>query len=115
MRIPKRYGESRIDRCPFCGVQATAYNSQGMHVCARHTDALLGDMKCLCGEALEMRSGKWGVYFSCPRCGNVNSRRVFETNQAVDVSVKKKAGHHQEQDPGPKEIIVRSDDPYWCG
>src|SRR3989344_6781792 len=83
MHIPKRYGQSRIERCPFCSQAATARNKQQVPVCRHHRDNSLGEMRCLCGSSLEMREGKWGIFFSCFKCGNMDLRKVLEFN-AVD-------------------------------
>lgn len=67
----KQYGESKEDNCPFCGKRATRQNSQGVPVCQAHTEQSL-DLKCLCGEWLDVKSGKWGPYFNCMKCGNLS-------------------------------------------
>ncbi|MFP4111657.1 MAG: hypothetical protein ACLFPQ_03310 [Candidatus Woesearchaeota archaeon] len=82
----KIYGQSRVDSCPFCGAQSTTKNKQGLAVCLKHKDAVLNDMKCACGKWLELRTGKWGSYFNCLKCGNINMRKVFEFNEIKDVS-----------------------------
>jgi len=76
----KIYGVSREDNCPFCGRRATTKNEQGMPVCVQHKSSLLDDMKCVCGKYLEMRTGKYGLFFSCIKCGNMSMRKVFEFN-----------------------------------
>jgi hypothetical protein len=30
--------------------------------------------------------GKYGIFFSCIKCGNISPSRVFEINEVVDVS-----------------------------
>jgi hypothetical protein len=105
MYIPKRYGESRIDTCPFCKQHATATNKQGVAVCIRHKNNSLPDMKCACGSYLELRNGKFGVYFSCLKCGNVSLSKALEMNDV-------EAPENKTITPAePKEWIVRSDDP----
>jgi hypothetical protein len=134
MYIPKRYGESKVDKCPFCGSQAITLNTQKIPVCLAHKSAVLDDMKCVCGQYLETKIGKFGVYFSCIRCGNLNLRKVLEINtpkdksasaiksQGPDKSVpncsQSQKNHpfssspsNQKDTQGPKEIIIRSDDP----
>jgi hypothetical protein len=80
MRIPKKYGQSRVDKCPFCDKQATTTNDQMIPVCLAHKKEFLDDMKCICGEELDVRVGKFGVFFSCMKCGNMNLRKVLEIN-----------------------------------
>ncbi len=120
MYIPKKYGESKIDKCPFCGRQAVLTNSQGLPVCSNHKNAVLNQMKCVCGETADLMTGKFGVYFNCLNCGNVNARKIFEMNQVEDASGGEK---HEEkiisspklypdkQKEPQKEITIRSDDP----
>ncbi len=81
MYIPKKYGQSRVDKCPFCGQQATAYNAQKVPTCLKHKDSGLGEMKCSCGSWLEMKSGKFGIFFTCLKCGNMNLKKVLEINE----------------------------------
>jgi hypothetical protein len=78
MYIPKKYGQSRIDCCPFCGKQATSHNKQGIPVCTTHKNEELSEVKCMCGEWLTLKTGKWGPYFQCIRCGNINFKRALE-------------------------------------
>lgn len=80
MHIPKRYGESRIENCPFCSKQAIIKNPQGIPVCMAHKTQKLPDMKCSCGEHLMIQEGKFGVFFNCIKCGNINLKRVLEIN-----------------------------------
>lgn len=80
MFIPKKYGESRIEKCPFCEKQATTINKQGIAVCVIHREDTLDDLKCVCGETLDILKGKFGVFFKCIDCGNMNLRKVLEFN-----------------------------------
>lgn len=80
MYLPKRYGESKIASCPFCGRQAYAKNKEGIPVCSDHKDASFGIMKCICGSTLDMREGKWGPFFICDKCGIVNMKKAMEMN-----------------------------------
>lgn len=128
MYLPKRYGESKIEECPFCGRQSTLKNQQDISVCAKHKDSLLNEMKCVCGEYLETCTGKWGLYFRCARCGNVNKRKVFEMNVIKDVSKidfdkpssetkeQPKKGYLSEisEKKERKEITITSRDTDWC-
>ena len=123
MYIPKRYGQSKTDKCPFCGMQATMQNSDGVPVCRKHTGSSLGDMMCACGEPLELRNGKFGPYFFCESCGNINFRKALEMNEGrinrkrepelrprnprKFEEIKSKIGNEKN---GPKEFVVRSDE-----
>jgi len=80
MRIPKRYGSYRVDKCPFCGKQATTSNKQGVPTCIKHKDNELLDLKCACGDWLDLMDGKYGPYFKCMKCGNVSFSRALEIN-----------------------------------
>jgi hypothetical protein len=83
VRIPKRYGDYRREECPFCSKQAITKNSQGVPVCMQHKARLLDGLKCQCGGWLELRTGKWGPYFFCIKCGNVNFRKALELNPGI--------------------------------
>jgi predicted RNA-binding Zn-ribbon protein involved in translation (DUF1610 family) len=83
MYMRKRYGESRIETCPFCGRQAIIKNVQGIPVCTDHRDKLLPEMKCTCGEHLLIQNGKFGVFFNCFKCGNINFRKILEINPDI--------------------------------
>lgn len=123
MYIPKRYGMSKIDSCPFCQKHATTMNSQKVPVCAAHKQEMLDGLKCICGSTLDILNGKFGVFFSCMKCGNISLKKVLEFN---DVKPKAKVVYssqrfgnnssnnlkqNQRQPTERKEIIVRSDDP----
>ena len=113
MFIPKKYGQSKIDKCPFCQKQATIKNKQGLPVCTDHKQELLDGLKCLCGSNLEMLSGKFGIFFSCFKCGNISLRKALEIND-VKPRVKQEniySGQSSKETSGRKEITIRSDDP----
>ncbi|MBD3204258.1 hypothetical protein GF327_08240 [Candidatus Woesearchaeota archaeon] len=77
----KIYGQSRIDRCPFCQKRAIYKNKQGLVVCKEHKNSMLQDVKCVCGTYLEIRSGRYGPYFFCTNCGNISLKKGLEFNQ----------------------------------
>ena len=112
MYIPKKYGQSKIDNCPFCKKQATAINSQNVPVCPNHKKDLLDDLKCVCGSTLEMLHGKFGVFFKCINCGNLNLRKVMEFN-AIKTKIKEDNSYSNKITnlQGKTTITVRSDDP----
>ncbi len=118
MYIPKRYGESKVDKCPFCKASAMLMSPQGVPVCKDHLDAQLPEMKCVCGEYLDMMKGKFGVFFKCITCGTMNMRKVLEINPIKDVSEKakekemfKKTYTQTAPKKNPREQTIRSDDP----
>src|SRR3989344_5101124 len=80
MFIPKRYGQSKVENCPFCSKVAMSMNKQGVPVCSMHKEEILEDLKCICGEALDILKGKFGVFFNCMKCGNMNMRKMMEVN-----------------------------------
>ena len=98
----KRYRESRIDKCPFCGKMGVIKNNQGVPVCINHKGNELKDLKCVCGEWLDIKQGKWGPYFHCMNCGNVSFKKGLEMNPQVKDNQKKKTER--------KEITIRSDE-----
>jgi len=95
----KRYGESRIDNCPFCGKIAVVKNSQGVPVCQSHRGNKLTDLKCVCGEYLDLSEGKWGPYFRCMNCGNISFKKGLDMNTHIKSQNKS----------NKKEIRVTSD------
>jgi hypothetical protein len=128
MRIPKRYGQSKSNKCPFCGIEAVFHNAQGIPVCRKHKDMNLNDLKCMCGESLESRTGKFGAYFHCMNCGNVNFRRALEVNEGrlnrqkmPEIVTREKKYNNpkkfeevkselKKEKSGPTETTVRSDE-----
>lgn len=110
MHIPKKYGHSRIDRCPFCERQATAVNKQGIPVCISHRESELKGLRCVCGESLDVMNGRYGAYFSCVRCGNMSFRKALEINDVRNKAAKSGKAPGR-PDKERKEITVRSDDP----
>jgi hypothetical protein len=116
MFIPKQYGKSRVDSCPFCGKQSTSVNKQGVPVCLQHKNEEFSGLKCFCGESLDLRSGKWGPYFYCFKCGNVSFAKGLEANPNIGkvegkfkVQQKAKQTYKVEEKKG-KEIVIRSDE-----
>ena len=116
MHIPKRYGQSKVDLCPFCEKAATAKNSQDVPVCQAHKKMLLPDLKCSCNSYLELRKGKFGVYFNCMNCGNMNMKKALslnpkfraDTNVPVNDAIVKTVNKPSKQDK--KEITITSDE-----
>jgi hypothetical protein len=84
MRIPKRYGHSKVDSCPFCNKIGTVKNNQGVSVCENHKNSAIQDLKCVCGDYLDLRNGKYGAYFNCMNCGNMNMNKVLSMNPNVE-------------------------------
>jgi hypothetical protein len=84
----KRYGEAKIAACPFCGAGAYSKNKDGVPVCAAHKNSSLGEMKCACGEWLDMRQGKWGPFFLCSKCGPVNMTKALSTQSESGIAKK---------------------------
>ena len=127
MHIPKKYGQSKVDSCPFCSKIATLKNRQGVPVCIAHKDETIDELKCLCGEYLEMLEGKYGVFFKCTKCGNMNLKKVMEFNtikpksKPANTNASNKTYMEQRtpkytaasysKPTQKKEITVRSDDP----
>ncbi len=74
----KAYGEYQIKSCPFCSRQATQKNEFGLEVCYQHLKAKMEEIKCTCGSWLEQKSGKFGTYYNCLNCGNLNFQKAME-------------------------------------
>lgn len=85
MYIPKRYGQSKADNCPFCGKRAITENSQGLPVCKEHKQNNL-ELKCFCGSWLDIRKGKWGPFCTCIKCGVLSFSKAMAINEEkIDV------------------------------
>jgi len=80
----KTYGNYKTSTCPFCERLATSKNEQGLEVCHKHKTKLLDEIKCVCGSWLESCSGKFGPYFNCLNCGNVNYNKAMEMKEMRD-------------------------------
>ncbi|MBU0665877.1 MAG: hypothetical protein ABIC91_03255 [Nanoarchaeota archaeon] len=99
----KVYGEYKKDICPFCEKQATSINQQGVPVCQQHKTEELPLMKCVCGETLDLKTGKFGAYFHCMNCGNISFHKAMDINPKINFERKKEATQK-------KEITVTSDE-----
>jgi len=82
----KIYGSYRTESCPFCERTATTLNSQKLPVCHQHKNAVLGEVKCSCGDYLDIMTGKYGAFFNCMNCGPQNLEKIYSINRIVDVS-----------------------------
>lgn len=71
----KIYGQSQNTSCIFCGAIATATNGQGLPACIKHTTQELEDIRCTCGEWLDIKQSKWGAFFTCVNCGAVSLQK----------------------------------------
>lgn len=76
----KVYGSYKVESCPFCGEPAYNVNPEGVPVCKDHKNRKLPAMRCACGEYLDMKKGKFGVFFTCFNCGAINARKAYEMN-----------------------------------
>ena len=104
MYIPKKYGQSKIQNCPFCGKTAVSQNSQGIPVCANHKSEKLDNFKCACGEYLEVRSGKFGPYFYCMNCGNINFKKGLDMNPHIKDNINSEQSNDSSTDnPSDKD------------
>ena len=113
MYIPKRYGQSRIDSCPFCKKDATTKNKQQVPVCYAHKASILNDLTCFCGDYLELKDGKFGIYFVCTNCGNINIKKALEMNPELGEEPKTKEktiSKKETKTKEKKEITITSDD-----
>ncbi|MEK6822829.1 MAG: hypothetical protein AABY13_03290 [Nanoarchaeota archaeon] len=121
MRLPKRYGESKETKCPFCSKPAMSISVQQVPVCKNHVDTKLPDIRCACGSWLEMREGKWGPFFLCDRCGPVSFKKGIEMlgfmkpKDAIQTTSPSSTKQATTTKPAPARQpvtqVVRSDDP----
>lgn len=113
-----------MESCPFCGRQAIVMNPQGVSVCTTHREAYL-DLKCICGQPLDILKGKYGTYGNCLRCGNISLKKALDINdtlkampsiklQSKDMTVNAESVKQVKlsvSNNKPKDTIIRSDDP----
>jgi len=109
MRIPKKYGSYREDLCPFCKGNATTKNPQQVPVCYGHKKSVMKDLTCFCGDLLELKDGKYGVYFNCMNCGNMNIKKAVEMNPEFK-EVKQEKKKRPPLFPTSKETTITSDE-----
>ena len=57
-----------------------------------------------------MLQGKFGVFFKCMKCGNINLRKVMEFN-TINPKPKAEKNYIQKTSSAKKTVTVRSDDP----
>src|SRR3989338_5521336 len=91
-RRQKTYGSYKVSHCPFCEKIATCKNEQGLDVCRLHTRQKIGEIKCVCGSWLETRSGKFGPYFNCIKCGNINYNKGMAMRELTAPAFQKEVG-----------------------
>ena len=84
MRYKKVYGQSRIETCVFCDKTATLKNKQGVPVCSNHQNSKLNDFKCSCGKYMDLKEGKYGIFFTCIDCGTMSLQKALSINQVND-------------------------------
>ena len=80
MRIKKNYDDHKVSRCPFCSGAAITKNPQGIPVCLKHKLEELLDLKCKCGEFLDIKISKYGPFFVCLNCGIVKFKTGLSIN-----------------------------------
>jgi len=116
MFIPKKYGQSKVNKCPFCEEHAIRKNMQGVPVCEKHCQEKLSEYACFCKSPLELKQGKFGPYFNCLKCGNQNFKRVLELGAIIKQKPAENPTPEQERHAhkGPaKEITITTNDPEW--
>lgn len=116
MHIPKRYGQSKINRCPFCEKQSTTENIQGIPTCSVHKKEELLDFKCVCGEWLDIKKGKYGAFFLCMNCGPISLSKALEINpikprqEPKQTEKNESSSKKKPADKEKREITIRSDE-----
>ena len=85
----------------------------------------MAEMKCICGNYLEPRRGKYGLFFICQKCGIVNKRKASEVNTVkefheseTEASVREVKEKKQEQKINSeptirREITIDTNDVEW--
>ena len=117
MRGKKVYGQSKIYICPFCDKKALTENKQGLPVCLKHKGQVLSNMKCVCGNWLDVMKGKWGAFFNCINCGNINLRKGLEMNPAVKSTVSKekpKRSYNAIKETKKEVVLTSREADFYC-
>jgi len=78
-------------------------------------------MKCICGETMDMMSGKYGPFFSCMKHGNMNLRKALEINplpastpaSSEPSFVKSEENEKKAEKKRRTETVVTSDELDW--
>ncbi len=89
-KVTKTYGQTTPE-CFFCGTHATIRNKEGIPCCRTCKDKTQQFNCSTCNDELEIKSGKFGTYFYCWKCGrNVSmyelkkfkqdERKIFNQN-----------------------------------
>ncbi len=86
MKYKKVYGEHSNSTCLFCNKVAITKNEQNVPVCKDHIKSILNDFKCSCGEYLDIRESKYGIFFICMNCGPVSLKKALLINEVKDES-----------------------------
>ena len=110
MYIAKRYGQSKADICPFCRKDATTKNKQEVPVCYVHKSSIVQDLTCFCGDYLELKDGKFGIYFNCTNCGNINIKKALVMNPELGKNPKNEEKIKSKSKESKKEITITSDE-----
>ena len=76
----KVYGAGRDNTCPFCGASATTTNDQKLPTCLKHKSEELYDLKCKCGDYVDLKIGRYGPFFLCMACGPQKYDLILEIN-----------------------------------
>lgn len=102
----KIYGASQENKCPFCSRQTIAMTKTGLPVCPAHTKEKLPNKKCSCGKNLALMMGKWGPYFNCINCGNINFKKGMSMPEVKDSPKpnKQKRGYVKKPYKAVKEV-----------
>jgi transcription elongation factor Elf1 len=110
----KAYGLSKVEKCPFCNATALSVNKQGVPVCREHMK-LDVNMKCACGQWLDIKKSKWGAFALCSKCGPMSIAKAMALNPLEkepekEIPDKNKSPPVKSSRDRPKEITVTSDD-----
>lgn len=116
-KLKKQYGNYKVLTCSFCARTATQQTEQGVEVCHKHTHETVDEIKCTCGSWLELRSGKFGPYFNCINCGNLNYQKGMEIKEITMRNSSKepvktesqKVSEHRKS----REITISTNDPQY--
>lgn len=113
-RGKKVYGQSKEEACVFCGDNARSENSQGFSTCINCKTKTMEDIKCMCGEYLDVKKSKWGAFFVCSSCGPVSLKKAMELKDAKPSTGLSSDGFklNKKFQPKPKKVRYEEDRVY---
>jgi len=104
----KIYGYSQESKCPFCSKAATTKNKQKVPVCRDHTNSQMQDIKCLCKSWMSIKTGKYGAFYLCDKCGPINLNRAAEIKEVTMKEYEKTVEEELVEEKSPIDNLLNT-------